>query len=140
MLNSHNMALQNQMEIINQSTEAIRILKHDFKDHLIMLSHLYKSDKTEEIEPYINNLLGNTDNKSFANSNNFIIDSVVNFKLGSIKNNDINLSLSINVPIMVNILAYDLTVVLSNLLDNAITENGTLKTTKLYLYTSINKM
>lgn len=119
-LNIQNESLQNQMEIINQSTEAMKILKHDFKDHLIMLSHLYKDNRHDEVEVYVNNILGNIENEAFANSNNFIIDSVLNFKLGSIKNDDIKLQLDINVPISLNILAHDLTTVLANLLDNAI--------------------
>ncbi len=120
-LRQHNVALENQMEIINQSTEAIRLLKHDFKNHLTMLSNLYMNEKQEEIQPYINAVLGNIENDVFSNSGNFIIDSIINFKLQSIKNSNVKLAIRINVPITINILAHDLTAILGNLLDNAIT-------------------
>lgn len=120
-LRKNNEALQNQMEIINQSTEAIKLLKHDFKNHLIMLSTLYKNGETHEIQTYIDTILGNIESEAYANSNNFMIDSIINFKLRSVKSKKINCSVNINVPITLNILAHDLTVVLSNLLDNAIT-------------------
>lgn len=121
LLKQHNKALENQMEIINQSTEAIRLLKHDFKDHLIMLSNLYKNGMENEIQPYIEAILGNIENESFANSSNFIIDSIINFKLRKINKPDVKLSISINVPISINIIAHDLTAILGNLIDNAIT-------------------
>ena len=120
-LEQKNEALENQMEIINQSSENIRLLKHDFKNHLIMLANLYKSNKSDEIENYIHNLLGSIEKETFANSKNFVIDSILNFKLRSINNSNIKLSLDINVPITVDILACDLTTILGNLLDNAIT-------------------
>lgn len=121
MLKQQNIAYENQMEIINQSTEEIRLLKHDFKNHLLMLSNIYKSDKKEEFELYIDKILGNIENDTISNSNNFVIDSILNFKLRSIKDSDININLDINVPISVDIYAYDLTSILSNLLDNAVT-------------------
>ena len=120
LLQQQTIAYENQMEIINQSNEAIRLLRHNYKDHLIMLSNLYDNGKQDEAKEYINTIIGNMGNESVANSNNFVIDSVLNFKLRNIKNTNINLTLLLNVPISINILPYDLTVVIGNLLDNAI--------------------
>lgn len=120
-LKQQNEALQSQMEIINQSSENIRLLKHDFKNHILMLENLYKGDKSDEINIYINNLLWSIEKETFSNTNNFVIDNILNFKMRSIKNSDIKLSMDINVPITINILAHDLTTILANLLDNAIT-------------------
>lgn len=120
-LRQYNESLENQMEIINQSTEAIRLLKHDFKNHLIMLYSLNENCKQDEIKSYINTILGNIENESFSNSGNFVIDSIINFKLRNIKSLDIKILIDINIPITINILAYDLTAILGNILDNAIT-------------------
>jgi sensor histidine kinase regulating citrate/malate metabolism len=46
---------------------------------------------------------------------------MINFKLGQLRNNGIQVSLDVNVPQELNISTYDLTVILGNLLDNAIT-------------------
>ncbi len=115
-----NEALSNQMEIISQSNEAIRLLKHDYKDHLLMLAKLFENGNSNEALEYIETILGNIDNEAFANSNNYVIDSVLNFKLRNIKRSDIALDLSINVPLSINIIPHDLTVIIGNLVDNAI--------------------
>lgn len=120
-MKQQNEALKNQMEIINQSTEAIRLLKHDFKNHVMMLSNLYKNGQDDEVQAYVNTILGNLEDEALANSNNFVIDSIINFKLRCIKNSDIKFTININVPISIDINAHDLTAILGNLLDNAIT-------------------
>ena len=120
-LKQQNIAYENQAEIINQSTESIRSLRHDMKKHLIILREIYANDKTDEIEPYIGKILEQMDSRIFSQSNNFVIDSIINFKLRQLKNKDAQITLDINVPQTMDILPYDLTVILGNLLDNAIT-------------------
>ena len=115
-----NIAYENQLDLINQSIESMRLLKHDLKNHLIMLNEMYESNKTDDAKKYMNKIIFNMDNGVLCNSENFVIDSIINFKLHSIKK-DVNISLSINVPHTINILAHDLTIILGNLLDNAIT-------------------
>ncbi len=130
-LKQHNESLQKQMELITQSNEKIRLLKHDFKDHLFMLSSLYTSNQVEKIQEYTDKLLCGLENDAVSNSNNFVIDSILNFKLSNLDHSDVELSLDINVPIAIDILAHDLTSVLSNLLDNAI--DGCMKSVKKQL-------
>ncbi len=120
-LKQQNIAYENQAEIINQSTESIKSLKHDIKNHLIMLDEMYKNDKKDEVEPYIRKILKEIDNGAFSQSNNFVIDSIINFKLRKLQNTDTKIYLDISVPQLINIFAYDITVILGNLLDNAIT-------------------
>lgn len=120
-LKQHNEALENQMQLIYQSEESIRMLRHDFKNHLMMLSELYNSENVEQISTYISSLLGDLDRQEVAKSNNFVIDSIINFKLNSIKDSDMEINLDVSVPVTINILAHDLTAIIANLLDNAIT-------------------
>lgn len=138
-LQQQNIAYENQAEIINQSTEAIKSLKHDMKNHLIMLNEIYKNDIKEEIEPYIRKIVEQMDNESFSQSNNFVIDSIVNFKLSKVKDKGVHISLDINVPHVINILAFDITIILGNLLDNALTAIDLSKDKWLNLSISTNK-
>ncbi len=119
-LKQQNEALEKQMEVIYESSESIRILKHDFKNHLIMLSSLYKNGDINEMESYIDSILENIDNQVFANSNNFVIDSIINYKLNNIKNSDIKINVILSIPSTFNIKPHDLTIIIANLLDNAI--------------------
>lgn len=119
-LEQQNIAYEKQIEVINQSNEAIRIMKHDMINHLTMLNELYDKGNKADIKPYISNLIYDIENEAYSNSNNFVIDSIINFKLSRIKKEEANISLDINVPNALNISAKDLTSVIGNLLDNAI--------------------
>lgn len=120
-LSQRAIAYENEMQIIKQSTEAVTLLKHDMKNHLLMLGEMYRSDKKDEIEPYLDSILYQLDNDSIAQSNNFVIDSIINFKLGSARTKDFNVNVEISVPQALNIPPKDITAILGNLLDNAIT-------------------
>lgn len=120
-LSQRAVAYENEMQIIKQSTEAVTLLKHDMKNHLLMLGEMYRNDKKDEIESYLDTILYQLDNDSIAQSNNFAIDSIINFKLGSARTKDFNVNVEISVPQVLNIPSHDLITVLGNLLDNAIT-------------------
>ena len=120
-LAQQNIAYENQAKIISQSTETIKSLKHDIKNHLIVLNHMCKLGKKDEIESYVGNIIEQMDSGMFSQSNNFAIDSIINFKLCNIKNKNIQINVDVNVPIDLNITPYDITVILGNLIDNAIT-------------------
>lgn len=119
-LQQQNVFYENQAEIINQSTESIRALKHDMKNHFLMLNEMFKNDKKIEIEKYIKNILNDIDGGMFSQSNNFVVDSIINFKLAKLQDINVELNIDINVPQVIHITPYDMTVLLGNLLDNSI--------------------
>jgi signal transduction histidine kinase len=121
MLKEQNIAYENQIKLMDQSTKALKALKHDMKNHLTVLRDIYSKEKSEESEVYFEKIINEIEGKEFSQSGNFIIDSMINFKLGQLRNNGIQVSLDVNVPQELNISTYDLTVILGNLLDNAIT-------------------
>lgn len=59
-------------------------------------------------------------NENVANSGNFIIDSIINYKLQDINSLDVDIKLNLNIAENISIFPFDLTVVLANLFDNAI--------------------
>ncbi len=124
-LKEQNLAYENEVNILNQSNNTVKHLRHDMKNHLIMLNEMYKNNKTEEINEYIDKALNTLDETSYSNTNNFAFDSIINFKLEEIKNTDVKLDLEVFVPEKISISSYDITVILGNLLDNAI--DATLK-------------
>ncbi len=120
-LKQQNIAYENQYKIMKESAQTIKSLKHDMKNHLIVLEELYKTGKTAEIESYIGQLLETIDGEAFANSNNFVIDSIINLKLQKFTHSNADISVEIAIPSELPISNYDLTTILGNLLDNAIT-------------------
>ncbi|OON97611.1 MAG: hypothetical protein ATN36_02745 [Epulopiscium sp. Nele67-Bin005] len=117
-LEQQNKVYENELKIIHQSNDIIKNLKHDMKNHLFVLQNLYTSGQHQEIEAYISTMVKQMDNGVFCNSGNFIIDSIINFKLGTIEKATI--SVNITIPDTLNIDNYTLTTILGNLLDNAI--------------------
>lgn len=120
-LKIQNESYENQSNIINNSIENIKSLEHDIKNHILSLSLLYENDKKEEARAYVETIFNNIDSdKHYLKSNNFIIDSIVNLKLQELKINDVVIRFSASIPPKLDILPYDLTIILGNLFDNAI--------------------
>lgn len=113
---------KNQGKISEDANQVIRAFKHDVKDHLAVLEELYKSGENQEAEQYMSKILETIDTDKLANSNNFIFDTIINLKLEKLlkSNIDIDIKIDINIASNINILAYDLTIILGNLLENAI--------------------
>ncbi len=122
LLKQQNISYENQADIMNKSLLTIKSLKHDIKNHIITLKSLYNNGKHELFDDYTDKILSEIcGNKIFSHSDNFIVDSILNFKLQELDDLQVSIKLDISIPQNLNILAYDLTVILGNLLDNAIT-------------------
>ncbi len=122
LLKQQNIAYENEAEIVSSSLETIRGLKHDIKNHILILESIYKNRQFDEFEDYIEKILNEIeDENKIVNSTNFIVDSITNLKLKEIVTDRIEISTNIKIPSKLSILAFDLNVLLSNLLDNAIT-------------------
>lgn len=121
-LKEQNLAYENQAKLSEEANNTIKSLKHDIKDHLIMIDEIYKKKNNyDEINRYISTIVDDISNNKLSNSNNFIFDSIINLKLKKIIDEDIEIKLDINIPPAINILSYDVTIIIGNLLDNAIT-------------------
>lgn len=113
---------KNQDKLSEDANYVMRAFKHDVKDHLAVLEELYKSGENQEAKEYMSKILDTLDSEKLANSNNFIFDTIINLKLEKLlkSNIDIDIKIDINIASNINILAYDLTIILGNLLENAI--------------------
>ncbi|MGL4522399.1 MAG: sensor histidine kinase [Bacilli bacterium] len=120
-LEQQTIAYEQQAAIISQSTATIQSLQHDMKNHLYILQKMYEHKQTTEIQPYLTMLINEIDSDALCKTNNFIVDSIINFKLRQCQCPDVKLTLNIFVPEKLALPAYDINVILSNLLDNAIT-------------------
>lgn len=120
-LKQQNEYYKNQFEIIEQSSAIVNELKHDMKNHLISLKSLYLKGEETLFDEYVGNIILYLDgDKNLAKSDNFLVNSIINFKLQELLNEEIKIKLNIEIPKNLKILAYDLTAILGNLLDNAI--------------------
>lgn len=130
-------AYKNQIQLYDNSNNLIKSIRHDMKNHIVILDALFTNGSYDDFKEYILKLNVELSNQSIVNSNNYIIDSILNFKLEKAIEYDINLKLDINVPPKINISDYDITIILGNLLDNALM--GCVNSYNKYLLISINQ-
>lgn len=119
-LEQQNEAFKSQAHISSEAISTIRALRHDIRDHLFTLNELFKNDKRMEFEEYISVIYGELSNRQLVDSDNFIFNSIINLKLQKLIGKNVDLKLDINIPKIVNILEYDVTVIVGNLLENAV--------------------
>lgn len=126
-LKQKNIYYENQLKIFNNSILdkqdmflEMRRLKHDLKHHLIYLTKLIEQNQCDEALSYMEKLIDESIEKNVCNSENFIIDSLVNYKNKIAEENSIIFDFDIKVPINLPFDIADLSVLLGNILDNAI--------------------
>lgn len=112
---------ENQFEIIRQSQINTRSLKHDLKHHLKMLSDLVCSGDQDAALKYLSDMGAFMDcSGAFVSSGNERIDSILNYMIEKAKKAGIRVTWKIQIPEQMEISTFDINVILSNLLDNAL--------------------
>lgn len=112
---------ENQLEIINASLKNSSILRHDMKNHLRVIFSDIQNGNTDEAQQHISDI---TD--AYNAGNEIIrtgypaIDSIVNFKLQTAKQNGVRVNVGTTLPQGLNISSFDSTVIFGNLIDNAL--------------------
>lgn len=116
-----NTAYRNQLEILNESEKRLRLIKHDIKNHLFKIKNNITSQKYDDAILYIDEITKNIDPvQEFVKTGNNDIDCIMNYKLSIAKNMGAEFSVKITLPDELNVNSFDLTVILGNLLDNAL--------------------
>lgn len=127
---------ENQLEIMQQSQRNIRSLRHDIKNHLILLQTYIASQEYDKALQYIESI-----NEYMVVSGQFIhtgnqeIDAILNYMIGKAQSKGCKVETQIQVPNECFISKMDLNVLLSNLLDNAL--EALERVEQRYLYISM---
>lgn len=123
-LEEKNLLYIKQLEFISDTLEITKSFRHDLKNHLIAIKNLIVLDKKSDVLEYIEKMfnIGNL-NQDYVSIGNVVIDSILNFKLQQIKSLNIKFTHNILVPNKLNMEDFDLVIILSNILDNAIEAN-----------------
>ena len=114
-------AYQNQLDVIMESQNRIRALRHDSKNHILALKALLQKKDWEEADRYLDamqDFMGNP--KEYASTGNDTVDSLLNYKLQKAGSLLHKVEVNITIPEKLILQSFDLNVVLGNLLDNAI--------------------
>lgn len=119
-MESQNKAIQNQLDVVQQSQLRIRCLKHDMNNHLLRLKDLIEKEKYAEALEYLETVKSSTAaDKKLIDSGNDLIDSMLNYKLARLHDN-IEQKYDIVVPKDLSFTEFDLNVIIGNLADNVL--------------------
>lgn len=107
-------------EMLEKNHE-VRGLWHDMNNHLITLEYLIKNHASDEIENYLRQFHELLQNSADLNrSGNHVVDALLNYKIKVAADHQINFVHYIAIPEKLKINSIDLSIILGNLLDNAI--------------------
>ncbi len=120
-----NNAYKNQFDIIKESQENIKIMRHDLKNHILALTILAQEKEVNRILNYLEDINATVEvEKEYVKTGNKDIDSVLNYKIYEAKEQNIEVITKIKIPKEFNVLNFDLNIILGNLIDNAIEALG----------------
>ena len=111
-----------QLQYMSESYQTIHSVKHDIKNTLNSIKGLAQNQNHVKIVQYIdsvNNTAGF--NTIYIDSGNTILDSILNFKAQESFEKGISLICKVSVPNDIELDPFDMSVIIGNILDNAIT-------------------
>ncbi len=117
-----NLCSQQEKEREIQNTE-IRMLRHDMKQHLITILGMINASQQVNATAYITALLEKTTARKIyeiSRSGNIVVDSLVNYKCSLAQKESIEFTANIFIPPILPFQNGTLTIILGNLLENAL--------------------
>ena len=125
---------ENQVEIMVDALEKIKMIRHDLKNKLSPIYDLAKISNNNELISQISSLMEfYPSNKIYAQSGNIAVDSILNYKLYEANKQNIEVSTEIFIPKDLSLPSFDIAAILGNLLDNA--KEAAIKTNNAWIET-----
>ena len=133
-------AYKNQLEVIMESQNQVRALRHDMKNHILALQALVQRKEVEETNKYLDSMKNfMTNPEEYVKTGNDTVDSLLNYKIQK-ANEVLNVvETKISIPEQLRLRSFDLNVLLGNLLDNAIDASMQTEEKKLNITIKLDK-
>ena len=127
-----------QCQLMHESVEAVKSVRHDMKAHLFALKTYLTDNKVAMT--YLDGLVEDiNESEIYSKTGNMVVDSVINYKLKSASENSIKLCVKTTIPQILNIEAVDMVTILGNLLDNALEATAVVEEKRIDINISYNK-
>ena len=119
LLAEQNRSLAGEMEILKDSRKRIRGIYHDMKNHILVLRSYAEQQKYAELDEYLARIQEETQAAvPQVYTGQPAVDSMLHYKIGSAP--DVPMRVEAGIPETLEMDGFDITVILGNLLDNAI--------------------
>lgn len=106
---------------IRELHESMRRMKHDMKNHLMVIASCFNSGDYDEAKAYISRILDKLNTMySYIETGNSLMNHILNEKLNAAREKGISVKAEIETLFFKRMESIDFSAVLSNLLDNAI--------------------
>lgn len=128
-LKNQNMLYEKQLQLCEQqiiereeTMLLVRTMRHDLKNHLILIREMLEQKNISKAKDYVNHLVTEViEHKgSYMNSGNVVVDSLINFKYSVAQREGVRFDADVIVPYELPCEDADICVILGNILDNAI--------------------
>ena len=114
------MAYRNQINVMLESVEKMKMFRHDMKHHLAELRFMAERKDFSEFRRYLNAMEEFFEKPSeIVSSGNMEVDSVLNYMLQKAKKMQLNTTVKVAIPEDMKH-SFDLNIIIGNLLQNAI--------------------
>lgn len=114
-------ASQNQFNLMIKNEESLRHMRHDLKNHLIVIQSLNENGNQKELSNYLNKIMKHFNNpQPKIYCQNLYLNTLINSKINEFPSIHFNIFITSDLTDFID--EMDLTILVSNLLDNAITE------------------
>lgn len=111
---------ESQLELMHGMVEQSSAQRHDFLKHISMVSYMVEQGDWAELAKYLKEIESNIERQQrYVDSGNFVIDSILNYKLQEMVTEDIAVTAKVTVPAELELSVYDMNIILTNLLDNS---------------------
>ena len=121
MIETLNGYYKDQLTVMSESQEKMRFLRHDFRKHISRIRELSKNCCNSELKEYICELEGAiTESREFSRTGNTDIDGLMNYELTLASEAGADINYKAFIPPKLNVTSFDITIILGNLMDNAV--------------------
>lgn len=121
LLEIKNVAYENQLRIMKENEASIQLLRHDMKNHSLVLKELLAKKQIEEAKEHLDKMLETIKGEGiWIRTGNQEIDSFVNFKFTEAQQWKIECLTEAKIPENLKLNGFSMACILGNLLDNAI--------------------
>lgn len=129
---------RNQQQEIERLHENTRRLKHDMKNHIMVIASHLNNGELDEAKDYLSVVLDNLNRVySYIQTGNSVLNYIINSKLEYAQQHDIPFKAEIESLPFAKMGSVDFSAVLSNALDNAI--EASIRAVEKYIYVSVLK-
>lgn len=113
--------IREQDQEIRELHENVRRMKHDMKNHLMVIASCFNSGDYDEAKAYISRILDKLNSMySYIETGNSLMNHILNDKLNAAREKGISVKAEIETLFFSRMESIDFSAMLSNLLDNAI--------------------